>query len=56
MDDYSRYITVIPIRNKSDAGKALLDTIIQLEALTGKQVSCNGDISYDEVRSRKCGL
>ena len=39
MDDYSWYITSTPLKSKSEAGKALMDTINQLESVVEQKVS-----------------
>ena len=39
MDDYSRYTTVVPLKTKSEVGKALITTINHLENVTSKRVS-----------------
>lgn len=53
MDDYSRYCVVVPLKAKSEAGKFLLDTIVQLEVLTGKKVSRIGEENSEATSCKK---
>ena len=39
IEDYSRYITVIPLRAKKDAGNALIKVINEMEAATNLRLS-----------------